>query len=160
MDRRVQAGGVAVGPFEAGEALHAVPAKVGAGVLRAKQVDLFPVALTDIANVKQSAVESGAPWVAQAKGKDFGCAAAGGERVAGRNGIGGGVIDINPQDLAQQPVGVLRVAEFIATAAAIAGADVKIAVRAKAQPAAVVIGGLIMWHGQKDAQSGRVGGAA
>ena len=66
------------------------------------------------------------------------------ERVVGRNVITGGSlvgdVDVDAQHLAEQLIRVLRVVLRIVAAAAVAHADVEIAVRAEREMAAVVIG--------------------
>ena len=123
VDGRGQSGEVAVARLEAGQPLGPVPAEVGAGIGGAEKVDLFKIALADVADVKQVAVEGGAPGVAQAEGKDLGRAAACGEGVGGGDGVGG-CGDVDAQDLAKAYVGVLGVAPGVAAAPAVAGADV------------------------------------
>ena len=103
------------------------------------------------------AVEGSAPGIAQAEGKDLGCAACCGEGIGGRDGVGGGG-DVDAQDLAEVCVRVLGVAPGVAATSAIAGADIKEAIGAEAEPAAVMVGRLVVPHGQEGGEGGGGGG--
>src|SRR3954469_17731554 len=89
------------------------------------EVDLLVLVLADVCdhNVAVRAVEREAPRIAQADREHLGL-------------LPGGV---EAQDLAQQPLRVLRVAERIAAAPAVARAGVEPSIRAKLELTAVVV---------------------
>src|SRR6266545_4183671 len=146
-NRRRKGGGSAVrGRHVKGlVAFEAPPAIVLAAVTSGRlEVDLFAAALAHIANeqVAGLTIEGETPGVTQPVGPDF-VACAGvvivGKRVVGwdiiRQAIAGvGVVDVDPQNLTHQRVQVLRVADrsmLVAGTAAVAGADVEVAVRSE-----------------------------
>ncbi len=147
VDGQSQPGRVAGGCVVAAGPLHDIPAVVltaqaGSGL----KVDLLDLVLAHIGDkeIPGLGVKAEAPGVAQPRGPDLWPGAQGlGEGVGGGNGVGqAGVrwaLAVDAQDLAQERVGVLAVAQGIAAAAAVAQTDVEIAVRAKGQLAAVVV---------------------
>ncbi|MNK94488.1 hypothetical protein D3C87_1146900 [compost metagenome] len=149
---------VAAGAVVALRAFHDVPAIVVARLAHGAHVDFFQVGLAHIGDVQQLGrhVEGIAPWVAQAVGPDFRTPACRGKRVARRNGVrlgGAAGVDVQAQQLAQQYIRVLRIAWRVARAAAIARARIQIAVRPKAEQAAIVVAE----HGVGNRQDGQRG---
>jgi hypothetical protein len=144
------------------QALAAVPAVVAAaGRPGHLEVDLLVEILSDVSDVEIAglAVEAEAPGVAQTVGPDLVRAGAGGGRgegIGGRDGVGSAAVDVDAQELAEQGVDVLPVLEGIAAAAAVAGADVQIAVRPELEIAAVVIGLARVRDRQQDETAGAV----
>jgi hypothetical protein len=117
-------------------------------------VDLFSLVLPDISDPSLAgpAVEAEPPWIAKAKCEDFIAAWHVDERVIGRRGIRclrAWTIDVNPEDLAQQHVEVLRVVWLIVATTTVADADVQVAIESKRKHASVVIGVSGMWNGQQ-----------
>ena len=111
-------------------------------VIRRLEVHLFPQVLPDIRDeqISARAVEVEFPRVAQSVGPDLRQGARlADKRIAGRHGETGSRIDVDAQQLAQANAEVLCVVVGITAAAAVADADVQIAVRAEDDVAAVVI---------------------
>src|SRR5262245_10778912 len=135
-DRQRQTARVAAGArWVALRALHPVPAVVLAARARGRlKVDLLARTLPDVADVQVAglAVEAEPPGIAQPVGPDLGAAAGhADEGVGRRHGVGAGWsdrLDVEPQDLTEQAVRVLAVVVRIAATAAVAGADVQVAV--------------------------------
>ena len=140
-------------------AFHGVPAVVAP---LHDQVDLLPGVLADIGRPEPSGgrIEGDLPGVPQPGGVDL---AAGPraihERVVGRDGIAAArlaAIDVDPQDLAEQHVEPLAVAEGIVAAATVTEAHVEQAVGPEGDRTAVVVPeGL--FEGQYDLGARRVG---
>ena len=129
--------------------LHLVPAEVRAPPAARcgrQLVDLLPFVLADVADpqIAVGAIEAEAPRVADAVEPHLRPPAlAVGERVVGRNAVllaARRVGGVDPQDLAQQRLGVLPVALGIAAAAAVAECDVQVAVGPELHLPAVVVG--------------------
>ena len=128
------------------EALAAIPAVIqtarAAGRL---EIDLFARQLADVADpqIPRLTVEGDAPGVAQAETPDL--VAHG--RVTHEGVIGGdavvqprvGVVDVHPQQFAQESSRVLPRIVGVAEAAAVAEGDVKITVGPEGQVAGVVV---------------------
>ena len=129
-------------------ALHRVPAVVEAAHPVARNVDLLPRPLADVAD----------PQVAGRRGRSAsatGCAARSArsraarprpvsERVVGGDRVGrrlpGGHVDVDAEDLGQVRLEAAAVAVRIATGAAVAERDVQHPVRTEREAAAVVVG--------------------
>src|ERR1043165_1064508 len=160
-DRHGQAGGRAVGRgVVAVRRFHETPAVVlAAGAARRLQVDLFVLVLADVGHpeVAGLAVEGETPRVAQAVRPDLAArAGARGERVGGGDGVRRAV-DVDARELAEKLAEVLAVIVRIAAGAAVADADVEVAVGPELQLAAVVIGELGVRDGEDDGAAGDVG---
>ena len=149
VDRQDRAGRVA--PLELVAALHAVPAEVRAAARveasdGGESVDLLPLALADVGDpqVTGQRVEREPPRVADAVEPHLGGAVlAVGEGVAGGDRVGVVVVAslrVDAQDLAEQLVRVLSVAVGVSGTAAVAEADVQVAVGPEDQVPAVVVG--------------------
>jgi hypothetical protein len=129
-------------------ALHPVPAEVRAGRRAGPlDVDLLPGALADVADpqVARRPIEAHPPRVAQAREPDLGPRArgAGRERVVGRDAVRlarGAVLDVDPEDLAEQGRERLAVALRVTAAAAVAERDEEHALRVEQEGSAVVVG--------------------
>ncbi len=137
----------------AGLALVDAPAVVAAG--DEGRVDFFLRALADVADPRLPGdpIEAEAPRVAQAHREDLVAAGDGAEERIGagrrvRHARSGRRIDVEAQDLAEQQVEILRVVRRVVGAAAVADADVEIAVAPEGEHAAVVVGGAGMRNGQ------------
>ena len=143
-DRRVEA----VQPF------HLSPAVIfAADARRGLEVDFLERVLADVADpeVAGRAVEAEAPRIAQTVRPDLAArAGALGERIRRRNGVRRAVIDVDAQDLAEELIEVLGVVVRIAAGAAVAGADVEIAVGSELQLPAVVVRENRMRNRQQD----------
>ena len=139
-------------------ALHDGPAVVAA-VLDA--VDLLPRVLPHVADPEALRAHVELVGVAEAVGVDLVAlgAVGGGERVVGGDAVLGAlghVVDVDPEDRAEQGRRVLPVPERVAPAAAVAEADVEVAVGAEGdRPAVVVRRGLV--DAEEHALGGRVG---
>src|SRR5205814_2490897 len=141
-DGRRLAGGVAAGRVVAAEALHHVPAVVLTSNSGRGAVDLLVRTLAHVADVKvlPLAIEAVAPGVPQPPRPDLLRAAARGKGVAGWDGVWLDAVDVDAQDLAEQAVLVLPIPERVASATAVAGGDVEVAIGPEGNPAAVVVG--------------------
>ena len=114
--------------------------------------------LADISDeqIAGQAVEGIAPRIAQTGGPDFiAYRRVADERVACRYGIGRGAIHIQAQHGSQQGPAILAVAVLVPCAAAVAGANVQVAVRAKGKVAPVVIASRL-GKGQKRGTAGGI----
>ena len=120
-------------------ALHDPPAVVAA---TGDDVDLLDAALPDVPRVElaRPPVEGEPPRIAEAERVDLGPAAAGRERVVGRDRVRLTAVDIDAEDLAEQHLPVLRPVAGVTRRAAVAEADVEVAIRAEGEHAAVVVG--------------------
>src|SRR5215216_6458494 len=108
-------------------ALEVVPTEVRAAkVLARGVVDLLPAALPDIADQDVTSTEREAKRVPQPERVDLVAAASVDERI-------------DPQDLAEETVAILRVLARIAPEAAVASGEVEIPVRAERNGASVVV---------------------
>ena len=128
-----------------GRPLDGIPTVVGTDLA---EVDLFPLVLADIGNVKiaERAVEARPPRVAQAKGKYFVGSRHSDEGVVGGHRIvAGGIagkavaMHVDTQNLAEQRIDVLPAAQRIAPTAAIAQRGIEISVGSETDPTAFVI---------------------
>ena len=128
------------------------PAVVAAAAIRRLVVDLLERVLADVADDQRAGaaarriVEAVAPRIAQAERPDFRPRRnrpAADERIVGRHLIAGrmrvGHVDVDAQHLAEQLLRILRAMFRIVAGAAVAEADVEIAVRSERQMPAVVI---------------------
>ena len=86
IDRRDEAGGIAILFEKTVIALHQVPAVIVAAGGGRHDGHLFPVVLADIGDIEQIAVERHAPRIAKAPGPDSGRASA-----SPTNGLSGGI---------------------------------------------------------------------
>ena len=124
-------------------ALLASPAKVqsprrvgGLGV------DLFPFVLPNVAKVEVAGtpVEAEAPGVAQAVGPDFVPAWGVNEGIVVGDGVGCPAVHVQAQEGAKKGVDVLAMVQRVTAAAAVAQADIKVAVEgAEGEMASVVV---------------------
>ena len=121
-------------------ALHRAPAIVEAGHAGVRDVHFLPRVLSHVRDVDQAGVEGEAPRIAQAGGPDLASASAARERVVLRYRVRFRGVHVEPEQLAEQRVRVLRVAVRVAARAAVAHADVQSAVWAEEDMPAVVIG--------------------
>ncbi len=128
--------------------LEALPAEVGAAAgacARRNEVDLLPGVLPNVGDgeVARRPIEREAPGIAQAVRPDLRpCTGLPDEGVRRRNRVGPAARAkprIDAQELSEQDVQVLRVRRRIVGAAAVAGADVQVAVRPELELAAVVV---------------------
>src|SRR5882724_10644477 len=139
----------AVRPF------HNVPAKICAGLVRGETVDLFKFVLSNVANPKVSGhgIKRKAERISQAINPYLRAASAGHKRVGWWNRVVQSRrmrgVDVNAQHLPEECIGVLTVTQRVATAAAIPEADVKKAVFAKREAAALVVGKWLI-HGEEN----------
>ena len=134
----------AAAPLVAVHTFGAIPAVVLAAGARGRlEIDFLVNVLSDIADIKVAggAVEGETPRIAQTVSPNLTAVAAlVRERVAGGNRVRRcASFDIDAQNLAEQRVRVLPAAQGIAPAAAIADADVEIAVGTEGELSAVVI---------------------
>src|SRR5256886_15162762 len=106
---------VAVRPF------HDPPAVVQAALARRLDVHLLPGVLAHVPGVQQATrrIKGEAPRISQTQGPDLGGATARCKRIVRRNGIRVAVVHVDPQQLAEQRVGVLRTVLRIAPRAAV-----------------------------------------
>src|SRR5439155_15645939 len=121
----------------AGPTLQLPPAEVRAPPTTTgppQTVDLLPAVLADVADpqVAREPVEREPPRIARADGPDLVQAGAADVRVAGRIGVleaARPVVDIDPQDLPEARRRALSAVARVACGAAVAHADVEVAVR-------------------------------
>ena len=132
------------------------PAEVQATLALGLDVDLLDLVLADVADpeVAGLAVEAGPPRIPQAVAPDLLAAAALGERIALGDRIRTALVDVDAQDVAEQVVLVLAIAERVAgrVATTVAERDVQVAIGPEAQPATVVVP---LRPGEVEAVSGR-----
>src|SRR6266567_153825 len=126
---------VAVRPF------HDPPAVIQTAPARRLDVHLLPTVLAHVPDVEQAArrIEGEAPRISQTQGPDLGGATARRKRIVHRNGIRVAVIHVDPQQLAEQRVGVLRTVLRIAPRAPVAHPDVQHPVGPEQHEPAVVV---------------------
>src|SRR4051794_4256558 len=142
--------------------LHLAPAEVPPGRARAlHEIDFLDLVLADVADdhVAVRAIEREAPRVAEAVLEDLGTSAGaapdgGRGRDAVRAGSTAGRVDTD--DLPKQPAQVLRRAERVAAAPAVAQPGVEEAIGAELQLAAVVVVVLAVLHAEQAAPGGLV----
>ena len=160
--RQGQPGGIARIGIVAVEPLHDPPAVVlPAGAAGRLEVDLLVRVLPHVGDVEVGGepVEGETPRIANAKRPDLrppgGIA---GERIGGRDGVRVGTgLHVDAQDLAQQRVRILGAVLGVTARAAVAHADVEVAVvGAEGELAAVVVGVRLGDH-QQDLLAGRIG---
>ena len=141
-------------------AFHAIPAEVlAAGGACCQPAHFFPGILPHVGDeqITCQPVEAKAPWVTQANSPylwpGIGVVY---KRVVGGDGVAAvSAVYIQPQDATQQRAWILPVAFRITLAAAVTHADVQIAIRAKGDHAAVMVG---KWlgNGQQNLLTGGV----
>src|SRR5439155_24000036 len=126
---------VAMRPF------HDTPTIVEPGRVHGLDVHLLPSVLADIRDVEQPAgrVERIAPRVAQAQRPDLRSPTSVLERIARGNRIRVTAVYIDPQQLAEQRIGVLGPVLGISSRAAVAHADVEHAVGTEHNEPALVV---------------------
>ena len=143
-DRIAQSRSITGRRLEAIGALDDIPTVVLAAQARCRlKVDLFPCALTNVADEQISGlpIKAEAPRIAQSIDPNLVASIGNANEgiVRGRPRRTTGRIDIEAQDGAEERVSILTVALRIAAASSVANADVKHAVGAKGQIAAIVI---------------------
>jgi hypothetical protein len=92
-----------------------------------RRVHLFARALSDVGDPLRTgeAIEAESPWVAHSVGEDLGATGRRAkEGIRRRRRVGERHADVDPQNLPEQEVNVLRVVGYVVAAAAIADADV------------------------------------
>ena len=123
------------------ESLEYAPAIVAA--IDDRHIDFLARALADVAGPldARDGVEAEAPRIAEAVRKDLvGARGRAKEGIGRRRRIRAGCADVDPQDLPEQHIDVLRVVRRIVGRAAVAHADVEIIVpTTKRQHSAVVV---------------------
>src|SRR3989442_992055 len=139
--RQHEPGGAARVRVVAVRPLHDPPGVIQAALACRLHVHFFPGVLADIRDVEQAArgVEGEAPRIPQTHGPDLRSTAARCERIVRGNGIRIAVIHVDPQQLAEQRVGVLCTVLRIAARAAVAHADVEHPVQHEEEKPAVVV---------------------
>src|SRR6266576_6735688 len=125
--------------FIAVRAFHVVPAVVhtlSQAVARRRDIDFLPGFLTNIGDVEiaSRAIEREAPRIAQSVRPDLRA-----ERVVAGDRVTARHIDVEPQQLAEQGAGILRVLIRIPSATAIAGPGVQFSIRSELELPAVVV---------------------
>ena len=134
---------VVAGEVEPVPPLEVVPAEVRAAKrLAALEVDLLPAVLADVADHDAPLVEGEPERVSQAERVDLVAAGLADVRVALRDAVRllALSVRVDPQQLAEQDVAVLRVLVRVAAAAAVPGRQVEVAPGPNASCAAVVVG--------------------
>lgn len=135
-------GDFGLGLVELVEAFANAPAVVAAFF---DDVDFFPEILADVGGPEELCygIEGHAPDVAEAEGVDFSsCVGAASEGVVLRNGVGEPgvfVIDVDAEKLAEDGAEFLTVALRIVGRAAVAEADIEVAVGTEGEVAAFVV---------------------
>src|SRR5882757_8667659 len=125
-------------------------------------VDFLEIVLANVADPKIAGhgIKRKAEWIAQTEQPDFRAAAAGCERVAGRNRVvqprSMSRVDVDAQHFAKERIRILPVAKRVAATAAIAEADIQETILAERESSAVVIGKRLI-DGKKNVLSGWVG---
>src|SRR2546430_1184387 len=124
------------------EPLHDPPAVIQASLPRRRDVHFFPKVLTNVRDVEETGrpVEGVPPRIPQPDGPDL--ASPVGRTSVGvvrRIAVGVAPVYVDPQQLAEQRVAILRAVLRIATRAPVAHADVQHAVRPEHHEAAVVV---------------------
>src|SRR5215475_2189151 len=124
---------------------HNVPAQVCSPLCGCKMVNFFESVLADIPNPKITCygVERETEGIAQAKEPDLCTASACCKGIAWRNGIvqSGGMrgVNIDSEHFAEERICILTVPEGVAAAATISESDIKEAILAECETAAVVV---------------------